>query len=114
MREWIEKFDNHLKYIRNLADHTRAAYASDLSQFVEFLERSSRGSQLPEPSEIDHLTVREFLGDLYSQGQRKSSVGRKLAALRSFFNFLKREGAVARNPAKLLATPRLENDCRST
>jgi integrase/recombinase XerC len=108
MREWIEKFDKHLKYIRNLSDHTRSAYASDLSQFAGFLERSSRGDRLPEPSEIDHLTVREFLGDLYSQGLRKSSVSRKLAALRSFFNFLKREAAVTRNPAKLLATPRLE------
>lgn len=108
LREWIVKFGDHLRYQRNLSAHTRVAYASDLAQFAGFLEESSRGGPPPEPADIDHLTVREFLGKLYSLGQCKSSVGRKLAALRSFFNFLKREGAVQRNPARLLASPRLE------
>jgi integrase/recombinase XerC len=108
MRELIRKFEQHLQYERNLAKNSRCSYLGDLEQFVCFLEKSAHGNQLPELSAIDHLTIREYLADLYASRHKKSTVGRKLAALRSFFAYLQREGIVVTNPAKLVATPKLE------
>src|SRR5919202_493005 len=58
--------------------------------------------------QIDHITIREWLSQLHTAHKQKSSIARKLAALRTFFQFLVREGVVELNPAKLVATPRLE------
>jgi integrase/recombinase XerC len=59
-------------------------------------------------SEIDHLTIREWLATLHSAQKKKASIARKLAALRTFFQFLVREGMLELNPAKLVSTPKLE------
>jgi len=56
---------------------------------------------------IDHIMIRRYLALLHKEC-RKSSIGRKLAALRAFFTYLVREGVVARNPAELVATPKRE------
>jgi integrase/recombinase XerC len=58
--------------------------------------------------QIDNLTIREFLGALYRQGNKKSSVARKLATLRSFMKYLSAQGAISSNPAKTVASPKLE------
>src|SRR5690606_2707765 len=58
-------------------------------------------------AEIDHLTIREWMADLHD-GHKKTSVARKLASLRTFFEFLIREGKIETNPAKLVATPKIE------
>src|ERR671932_441178 len=58
--------------------------------------------------QIDHITIREWLAQLHAAQKQKTSIARKLAALRTFFQFLVREGVVELNPAKLVATPRLE------
>jgi integrase/recombinase XerC len=57
--------------------------------------------------DIDHLRMRAFLSHLYEEGLSKSSVARALAAIRSFYRWLGREGLVEQNPAALVATPRL-------
>src|SRR4030095_6579441 len=57
---------------------------------------------------IDHLTIREWMSSLHTEQKKKSSIARKLAALRTFFQFLVREGVLELNPAKLVATPKLE------
>lgn len=107
---WIRSFLDHLRYQRNLSEHTLRNYASDLAQFRAFLARGPRGEERPEPAleQIDHLTIREFLGELYRRRNRKSSVARKLAAVRSFMKYLAAQGAVAGNPARSVATPRQE------
>src|SRR5256714_11445715 len=58
--------------------------------------------------DVDHITIREWLSSLHAAQKKKTSVARKLAALRTFFQFLVREGVVELNPAKLVSTPRLE------
>ena len=58
--------------------------------------------------QIDRLTIREWMAELHSAGKKKASVARKLASLRTFFQFLVREGKLEINPAKLVATPRVE------
>jgi integrase/recombinase XerC len=110
LRGWIEKYLTYLQFQKNASPHTVRNYRSDLEQFYRFLTITPEGKPRPEPSleQIDNLTIREFLGVLYKQRNRKSSVARKLASLRSFLNFLSAQQAVETNPAKIVASPRLE------
>jgi integrase/recombinase XerC len=111
MEKLLEQFLEHLRYERNVSAHTLRNYASDLEQFFDFLaplDQVTRKRNLPAVSEIDHLTIREWLGSLHAAQKSKSSIARKLAALRTFFQFLVREEVLELNPAKLVSTPRLE------
>jgi integrase/recombinase XerC len=103
----LEQFLQHLRYERNVSQHTLRNYLSDLEQFREFLLKASKGKDLP-VDQIDHLTIREWLAELHSANKKKTSIARKLASLRTFFQFLLREGVLEKNPAKLVATPRIE------
>lgn len=111
MEHLLAQFFEHLRYERNVSEHTLRNYMIDLSQFYDHLappdpqtgERREVGIK-----QIDHITIREWLSSLHSAQKKKTSVARKLAALRTFFQFLLREGVVEANPAKLVATPRLE------
>jgi integrase/recombinase XerC len=107
MEKLIEQFLEHLRYERNVSAHTLRNYESDLEQFTHFLA-PDRKTKLPDVSEIDHLTIREWMASLHSDQKKKSSIARKLAALRTFFQFLVREGVLELNPAKLVSTPKLE------
>jgi len=107
MRDLIEQFLEHLRYERNVSAHTLRNYSSDLEQFVQFLTAGEK-RKAPEVSEIDHLTIREWMAALHTAQKSKRSIARKLAALRTFFQFLLREGVLEMNPAKLVSTPRLE------
>jgi integrase/recombinase XerC len=85
---------------RNASPHTIKAYSRDLSLFAAYA--GSRGWK-----QIDHIVVRGFLSQLYEKGLSKTSVARALAAVRSLYRWLAREGVVEQNPAKLVATPKL-------
>src|SRR5262245_15520949 len=106
MEKLIEQFLEHLRYERNVSEHTLRNYSSDLEQFITYL--SPDKTKLPPVSEIDHLTIREWMASLHREQKKKSSIARKLAALRTFFQFLVREGMLELNPAKLVSTPRQE------
>src|SRR5215510_3169241 len=111
MEKLLEQFLEHLRYERNVSAHTLRNYASDLEQFLDFiapLDHATGKRNTPELSQIDHLTIREWLASLHGAQKQKSSIARKLAALRTFFQFLVREGVLELNPAKLVSTPRLE------
>jgi integrase/recombinase XerC len=107
MEKLIEQFLEHLRYERNVSAHTLRNYSSDLEQFTHFLD-PDKNAKLPDVSDIDHLTIREWMASLHTDQKKKSSIARKLAALRTFFQFLVREGVLELNPAKLVATPKLE------
>ena len=100
----IEKFDKYINVERNLSLHTRRNYISDLKQFNDFLKREHSKIKY---EAIDNTIIRSYLGFLYKKN-RKSSVARKLATLRTFFKFLLRAGILKKNPASLVSTPRLE------
>ena len=115
------QFLDHLRYERNVSVHTLRNYESDLQQFVAYLvppaaesanlngkKRAPAKPPEPDVKQIDHITIREWLASLHSDRKKKSSIARKLAALRTFFQFLVREGVIESNPAKLVATPRKE------
>ena len=110
MEQLLNQFLEHLRYERNVSEHTLRNYSSDLQQFLSHLVtgKSSKARRSPDIRQIDHVTIREWLATLHSAHKRKTSVARKLAALRTFFQFLVREGIVELNPAKLVSTPRLE------
>ena len=111
IEELLNQFLEHLRYERNVSEHTLRNYQSDLQQFYDHLapaDPTTNKRNEPDLNEIDHITIREWLAELHSAQKKKSSVARKLAALRTFFQFLVREGIVEFNPAKLVATPRLE------
>jgi integrase/recombinase XerC len=84
----------------NSSPHTIKAYRQDLTLFAAYA--GSRGWK-----QIDHIAVRGFLSQLYEKGLSKVSVARALAAVRSLYRWLAREGVVELNPAKLVATPKL-------
>jgi len=110
MQQLVEQFLEHLRYERNVSAHTLRNYRIDLEQFLAHLAgpESNKKRATPSVEEIDHLTIREWLASLHSAQKSKSSVARKLAALRTFFQFLVREGLLELNPAKLVSTPRQE------
>ena len=110
LASWIEHYLTHLRYQRDASQHTLRNYASDLHQFYYFLTHTPAGEIRPgpEPAQIDNLTIREFLGVLYQRRNRKSSVARKLAAIRSFMKYLAGQGVIPNNPAKDVASPKQE------
>ena len=85
---------------RNSSEHTIRNYRSDLEQWLAYL------TPPPPPREIGLATLREWLAHLYDQNLEPASIRRKLAAVRSFFKFLSREGDLERNVARLLRTPK--------
>src|ERR1700719_2030795 len=105
MKQAIGKYLQYLQSVRNSSPHTILNYGKDLQQFVAYL--SPPGAQSPPLREITHQIIREFVGHLHEQGLEKSSIARKLAALRSFFKYCAREGMIKENPARLVPTPKL-------
>ena len=105
MKSAVGQFLIYLRSVRNASPHTLRSYENDLNQFIIFL--SPPGVETPAISEITHLMIREFVAHLHDLGLEKSSIARKLAAIRSLFKFSVREGMVLRNPARLVATPKL-------
>ncbi|MCL2760302.1 MAG: tyrosine recombinase XerC [Desulfuromonadales bacterium] len=105
MRNEIAEFIRYLKVERNASPHTVEAYERDLDQFARFMEEKVR----PDITihEISHINIRNYLAALHSQ-QMKSTIGRKLASVRSLFRFLLRRGFIAKNPAELVSTPKKE------
>jgi integrase/recombinase XerC len=104
MKQAIEKYLEYLS-VKNSSPHTILNYGKDLEQFVTFL--SPPGTQPPPLPSVKHTLIREFVGHLHDLGLEKSSVARKLAALRSFFKYCVRQGLIAENPARLVPTPKL-------
>jgi integrase/recombinase XerC len=106
MKEAVSGFLDHLAYERNASAHTVRAYGEDLAQFTAHA-RKELGRDV-HPRDVDHLLIRSFLARLHERGLKKTSSARRLAALRSFFRWLCREGVLERNPARALLSPRTE------
>ncbi len=105
LHQQIQQFSTYLQTERDVSLHTLAAYNSDLAQFLTFVV--SEKGDAASAQDVDHLLLRRYLAGL-SKNTKKSSIGRKLAAIRSFFRFLLRRGIIIKNPAELVATPKKE------
>jgi site-specific recombinase XerD len=86
---------------RQLSGHTRRAYMSDIGELAAWAD--GRGLA---PSDVTYRVLRGFAAELGSRDLNRSTVGRKLAAVRSLFDYLRRRGDVRQNPAELLPNPR--------
>lgn len=110
MEELIERYSDHLRVERNLSPHTLRNYVSDLRQFHKYLLEKGLcrgGEKKVDPGRVDPHGIRAYLGFL-SKTCRKSSVGRKIAALRGFFGYLVKEEIIPRSPLSGLAGPKQE------
>lgn len=103
MHNAITQFLTFLATERNSPPNTVAAYASDLDQFRRFVSREV--GEEATVHDVDHLLIRRYLALLHKECG-KSSMGRKLAAIRALYRHLLRIGTVAKNPAELIATPK--------
>lgn len=101
-----KRFLEHLRSERNYSPHTITAYANDIRNFIEFMERHCEGSRWS-VKDVDHITIRLFLGDSLERGHAKKSIARSLATLKSLFRYLHRTHILQQNPALNVVTPRL-------
>ena len=109
LRQAIRDFIDHLRLNRNASAHTARAYEGDLEQFVNAIA-ASEGRPRPSltPADFSPDSVRTYLGVLFHDGVSRASAARKLAAIRTFARWLRREGLVDQDPAALAATPKRE------
>jgi integrase/recombinase XerC len=107
LRQAIREFLEHLQFNRNASEHTVRAYESDLEQFVAAIAAAqNRPRPSLVPGDFSPDSVRLYLGVLFRQGVSRASAGRKLAAVRTFGRWLRREGLLDSDPAALAASPR--------
>jgi integrase/recombinase XerC len=106
MQAAVQSFLDYLEFQRNYSPHTIKNYRRDLREFDNYLTRDGQDSSV-DPAKIDHISIRDFLSHLHQRKNAKSSIARKLAAIRSFYRFLYSQGKVPANPARLVRNPRL-------
>ena len=109
MIEHLKAFLRFLALNRNVSAHTVRAYDSDLTQFIGHVaaEADLKKRDLS-PDALTRESIRSFLGYLYAEGQSRATAARKLAAIRTFLRYLRREGAIDTDPGGLVATPKRE------
>lgn len=112
VKELIASFIESLSTEKGYADNTCRAYQRDLDAFCAYIEKRLEGGQSPEESppvlmlrDIDGIFIRGYLGYLHKQA-KKSTIGRKLSAIRSFFRYVVRLGYTGGNPAASVLTPK--------
>lgn len=101
----VDEFLAMLAHERNASPHTVRAYQRELHGFADYAVEKF-GAKLA-VERIEHQQIRAYLGELYRRGLSKASVARALAAIRSWFKWLARQGLVEQSPASLVATPKL-------
>ena len=109
MKEILGEFLEHLLLNENASAHTVRAYESDLTQFITFVAKHL-GKKRPDlmVGDVTHHNIRSFLGDLHQRGNSRASAARKLAAIRTFAKYLRREGVLDGDPSSLVGTPKRE------
>ena len=106
----LRAFLDHLGLNRNASAHTVDAYASDISQFLLFAA-AARGCALDDLplAQLGLADIRGFMAELHRLGHARTSVSRKLSALRAFGRYLRREGIIELDPAALAVSPKSEH-----
>ncbi len=101
MKEWKEKFLSYLQAIKNASVHTLRNYGMDLADFQGF-------TQVTDIKSVDKRMIRGYLTHLNQKQVTKRTILRRLSALRSFFKYLLKEGAISHNPLEEIDAPKLE------
>lgn len=108
LSEKINDFLDHLQHEKNASPHTIASYRRDLLQFHTYLEKNHVAF-----ADVTNLIIRGFLAVLFEKRIKKSTISRKLAAIRSFYQFGMMRRWVVDNPAKVVSTPKQEKSVPS-
>ena len=107
LRDHLKQFLAYLKLNRHVSPHTVRAYDNDVTQYLAFVA-SQAGKKMSElgPDDLDMQSVRAHVGELNKAGKARSSVARKLSALRTFIRYLRREEVIDRDPAAMAVAPK--------
>jgi integrase/recombinase XerC len=103
----LKAFLQFLRLNRNASAHTVRAYQSDLSQFLSHTAAVAgvkRGDL--QPSQLDRAAIRNFMADLHKREQSRATAARKLASVRAFIRYLRREEKIDDDPGALVPTPK--------
>lgn len=106
MDEALAEFYRYLALEKNASELTIKSYREDLTQAVEFLSKNAAVKN--DVGSVTSRHLRAFMVWLHEQGYAKTTIARRIAAVRSWFRFLCRRGVVATNPADGLRGPRPE------
>ena len=101
METELRQFIDYLKYERNVSPHTLAGYGRDLAQLRNYMKENGLSLR-----QVDNVNLRGFMALRYELGDKKSTLARKLAAIRSFFQFCIKKKWLENNPAKIVSTPK--------
>jgi integrase/recombinase XerC len=105
MHEALAEFLRHLSLEKNASAYTIKSYREDLNQALDFF-REKAGVRVKEPRQVSTRHVRAYLAWLHEQRYSKATIARRMAAVRSWFRFLCRQGTIETNPADGLRSPR--------
>lgn len=104
MEEYLDRYIRHLEVERNLSPFTIRNYSTDILGFNDFLKREEIKSLV----DVDHSTIRNYLGQLMDNGTVRASISRKMSALRSFFRYLNHQGILTEDPVSRISGPKRE------
>ncbi|RCL76867.1 MAG: integrase [Flavobacteriales bacterium] len=100
----FDKFISYLQFEKRYSEHTVLAYGQDLNAFVEFAEVK----KISEFADLSSAFIRSWIVYLIEGGMKNKSVNRKLASLRTFYKWLRKEGLVDRSPMTKVQGPKNE------
>lgn len=110
----LSAFLDYLKYERGASENTLDAYSRDLRKFFSFLKEAGPNEKYPDVEVISIEDIRGFIGGLFRGKQKRSTIGRNLASIKSFFKYLVKKDILEKNPADLVSSPKIENRLPTT
>lgn len=101
MRELVNRYLEYLTYEKRYSTHTILNYKKDLEEWQSFCKQ-----ELIEPLDVEYSEVRAYLNYCYTHQLNRSTVSRKLSSLRSYYQFLLKEGGISHNPFSMIKAPK--------
>ena len=105
MDQQLQTYLDALATQRGFSQNTCRAYEKDLDEFFEFIKKDARQPRVDLIKQVDPLGIRAYLGYLH-KNNKKSTIARKLSAIRTFFKFLVKQGIIETNPTETIQTPK--------
>ncbi|MEM7565471.1 MAG: tyrosine recombinase XerC [Pseudomonadota bacterium] len=110
MKQYLEQFIQMLRSEKYYSPHTCSNYRRDLEQFQQFL----LSADIREWNKVDYNRVSAYAAHRYRQGRKSRTIQRELSSIRSFFQFLIRQGDMSRNPALEVSAPKADKPLPKT
>jgi tyrosine recombinase XerC len=98
--KYLADYIEYLRHIKKYSPHTIAAYSQDIQQFLEYFKEGNL--------EIDKHTIRDFITTIFLKTGKKTTVARKIYAVKSFYSYLLGQGKIAKNPFDVISTPKID------